>query len=63
VARIQSATGSEVARGRRGRSPPIESPSVPVAKKKRGVSATIDGLKLKISELEASVCVAATEVA
>jgi hypothetical protein len=62
VARSQAATGSEVARGRRGRSPPSESPSEPVAKKKRGVGATVDGLKLKISELEASVSVAATEV-
>jgi hypothetical protein len=34
-----------------------------VAKKKRGVGATIDGLKLKILELDASVSVAATEVA
>jgi hypothetical protein len=48
------AAGSEVARGRRGRSPPSESPSVPVVNKKRGVGATIDGLKLKILELEAS---------
>jgi hypothetical protein len=63
VAGSQATTGSEVARGRRGRSPPSESPSEPVAKKKRGVGATIDGLKLKISELEASVSVAATEVA
>jgi hypothetical protein len=55
VTRSQSATLSEVARGRRGRSPPSESPSEPVAKKKRGVGATIDGLKLKMSELEASV--------
>jgi hypothetical protein len=45
VARIQAATGSGVARGR------------------RGVGATIDRLKLKILELEASVSVAATEVA
>jgi hypothetical protein len=63
VARSQAAIGSEVARGRRGRSPSSESPSEPVAKKKRGVGATIDGLKLKISELEASVYVAAIEVA
>jgi hypothetical protein len=63
VMRSQAATGSEVARGRRGRSPPSGSPSEPVAKKKRGVGATIDGLKLKISELEASVSVAATKVA
>jgi hypothetical protein len=63
VTRSQSATLSEVTRGRRGRSPPSESPSEPVAKKKRGVGATIDGLKLKISELEASVFMAATELA
>jgi hypothetical protein len=63
VARIQAATGSEVARRRRGRSPPSESPSEPAANKKRGMGATVDGLKLKISELEASVSVATTEVA
>jgi hypothetical protein len=63
VTRSQAAAKSEVARRRRGRSPPSESPSVPVAKKKRGVGATIDGLKLKISQLEASVSLAATGVA
>jgi hypothetical protein len=54
---------SNVARGRRGRSPPSEITSVPVAKKKFGLGATIDGLKLKISQLKASVYEAVTEVA
>jgi hypothetical protein len=49
-------------RGCLGRSPPSESPSEPAAKKKRGLGANIDGLKLKLSELEESVSVAATGV-
>jgi hypothetical protein len=62
VARSEVAAGSEVARSRVGRSPPRENASVPAVKKKRGLGATFDGLEMKISQVEARVYGAATEV-
>jgi hypothetical protein len=62
VATSEVSEASEVARGHRGCGPQSESVAVPAVKKKRSVGTTIDGLKLKISQLEpASVSEAATQ--